>query len=65
VSRKRPLLFKSELDSRNQNSFKAIKKSFLSIIENIIGFKIQFKFDFDSKPYFEKELQKYLFLKSL
>ncbi len=29
-----------------------------------LGFKIWFKFDFDSKPYFEQKLRKALFLKS-
>jgi hypothetical protein len=33
-------------------------------LENIIGFKIRFKFDFDSKSYFEQKLQKAIFLKS-
>jgi hypothetical protein len=45
VSRKRLLLFEYELDSnQNHNSIKAFQKSFLSIFENIFGFKIQFKF---------------------
>jgi hypothetical protein len=34
-------------------------------LENILGFKIQFKFDFDSKLYFEQKLRKPVFLKSL
>jgi hypothetical protein len=32
------------------------RKLLLSIFENILGFKILFKFDFDLKPYFEKKL---------
>jgi hypothetical protein len=67
ASRKRPLSFASVLDS---NLKLKLHRSLSKIIDfhfwtNIIGFKIRFKFDFDSKPYFEHKLRKDLFLKYL
>jgi hypothetical protein len=58
VSRKCPLSFKSILDpSSKPKQRRSISKILtFHFFENIIGFKIQFKFYFDTKPYFEKKL---------
>jgi hypothetical protein len=66
VSVKRPLLFKSVLDlfSKPKLCRSLFQNHCFPFLENIIGFKIRFKFDFDSKPYFEQKLRKALFLKS-
>jgi hypothetical protein len=66
ASRKRLLSFEPVLDS---NLKLKLLQSLLKIIafhflENILGIKIQFKFDFNLKPYFEQKLRKDLFLKS-
>jgi hypothetical protein len=67
ASRKHPLSFESILDSNsNPNLHRSLSKIIaFHFWTNIVGFKIWFKFDFDSKPYFEKKLRKALFLKSL
>jgi hypothetical protein len=43
---------------------KPFQNHWFSFLENILGFKIWFKFDFDSKLYFEQKLRKVVFLKS-
>jgi hypothetical protein len=57
---------KSELDTNLKSKLHRSLSKIITIHfwKNILGFKIQFKFDVYLKPYFEKKLRKALFLKS-